>query len=113
KDYVKLSLDEARMLVLGAQILLGFEYRTFLEKGFDELPTLSQDLRLVSLVAILLTMLLLMWPASYHQPVEDGEAPRGAQPFSTLVMCWALLPFALALGIDIYVVAQKVAGYFL
>src|SRR5579884_2290720 len=110
-DYIKLSLDEARMLVLGAQILLGFEYRTFLESGFDKLPVLSQHLRIMSLSLILLTMLLLMWPASFQQIVEDGEATKSVQQFTTSVMCWALLPFAVALGLDIYTVVEKVTGY--
>jgi hypothetical protein len=37
---VKTALDETRMLVLGAQILLGFELSGVFRDGFESLPTL-------------------------------------------------------------------------
>ena len=107
----KLTIDEARLLVLGAQILLGFQYRTFLEPGFERLPVLSQHLRLGSLAAVLLTMLLLMWPGAFQQITERGEMTLKVLAFATQVMCYALFPLAVALGIDVYTVAQKVGGY--
>jgi hypothetical protein len=36
---VKLALDETRMLILGAQILLGFQFRGVFSDGYDQLPT--------------------------------------------------------------------------
>jgi len=42
KDKIKLTLDESRMLVLGAQILLGFQFRSVFEAAFDRLPRSSQ-----------------------------------------------------------------------
>jgi len=36
---VKIALDETRMLILGAQILLGFQFRGPFSDGFDQLPT--------------------------------------------------------------------------
>jgi hypothetical protein len=108
---VKLSLDEARLLVLGAQILLGFQYRAFLETGFNRLPALSQNLRLASLGLMLATMFMLMWPISFHEIVEQGNLTPRLLRFATFVMGLALLPFAIALGIDIYTIVQKPAGY--
>jgi hypothetical protein len=35
---VKIALDETRMLILGAQILLGFQFRGAFSDGFDQLP---------------------------------------------------------------------------
>jgi hypothetical protein len=111
KKKTKLSLDEARLLVLGAQILLGFQYRAFLESGFARLPLLSQHLRLASLGLMLTTMLLLMWPITFHELVEDGQLTPRLLRFATSLMSLALLPFAAALGIDIYTVGQKLGGY--
>lgn len=108
QEKVKLTLDEARMLVLGCQILLGFQYRSFLENGFFALPELSHYLKLASLCAVLLTMALLMWPASFHQIAEEGEANRAMFNFTTRVMCWAFFPFALATGIEVFTVVQRV-----
>jgi hypothetical protein len=35
---VKVALDETRMLILGAQILLGFQFRGVFGDGYDRLP---------------------------------------------------------------------------
>jgi hypothetical protein len=36
---LKIALEETRMLVLGAQVLLGFQLRGAFEDGFEDLPT--------------------------------------------------------------------------
>src|SRR5438045_3389610 len=41
---VKTALDETRMLILGAQILLGFELRSAFSEGFDKLSGHSRHL---------------------------------------------------------------------
>jgi hypothetical protein len=43
---------------------------------------------------------LLIWPAAYHRIVEQGEATIEQHKFTTAVMDFALLPFALVLGIN-------------
>ena len=37
-EKVKIALDETRILILGAQILLGFGFRGVFSERFDELP---------------------------------------------------------------------------
>ena len=110
KDRIKTTLDESRMLILGSQVLLGFQYKSVLEKGFEKLPELSQNMKLGALCLMLVTTALLMSPGSYHRIVKEGEDDEDLHRFSTRVMCVALLPFAVALGIDLYVSAEKVAG---
>ena len=92
------------------QILLGYQFNSFVQKGFDKLPSPSPGLKLLSLLAVLLTMGLLMWPASHHQLAENGEATKPVFSFAMCVMCWALLPFALALGVEVYIVSQTIFG---
>ena len=36
---VKIALDETRILILGAQILLGFQFRGVFSDGYEQLPT--------------------------------------------------------------------------
>jgi hypothetical protein len=36
-DRIENVLNEARMLLLGGQVLLGFSYRVFFEPGFDRI----------------------------------------------------------------------------
>ena len=110
KDKIKVVLDEGRMLILGAQVLLGFQYRSVFEAGFDKLPASSQLLKLMGLCLMLLAIMLLMSPGAFHRIVADGEDREEVHSFATSVMDWALLPFALSLGIDVYVATQKLAG---
>jgi hypothetical protein len=42
-EKLKLALDETRMLVLGAQVLLGFQLRSAFQEAFDALPRAKQD----------------------------------------------------------------------
>lgn len=111
KDKVQNVLDEGRMLVLGSQVLLGFQFRSIMEPGFESLPLPSQLLKLVALGLMLVAIALLISPSSYHRLVERGEDTEDIHRYATKVMLWAMLPVALSLGIDLYVVTQKVVGW--
>jgi hypothetical protein len=110
KNKVKNALDEARMLVLGAQVLVGFQMRSVFEKGFDSLPIISQALKLMGLGLMLVAVGLIIAPSSYHRLVERGEDTHEIHRYTSKLASWALLPFAFGLGIDLYVATQKVAG---
>lgn len=109
-DKVQNALDEARMLVLGAQVLIGFQFKSAMEKGFEHLPPLSQDLKLLGLVLLAATLALLMAPAAFHQIVERGRDTERLHDYGSKIMCYALLPFGVGLGLDGYVAATKIAG---
>lgn len=110
KDKVQNALDEARMLILGCQVLLGFQYRTAFEKGFDGLSRSARYLDLAALVLMLIVLALLISPGAYHRLVTQGEDTEGVHHFTSEVMAIALLPFAAVLAIDIFIVAENIAG---
>ncbi|HEX6622845.1 MAG TPA: DUF6328 family protein, partial [Pyrinomonadaceae bacterium] len=110
KDKVQNALDEGRILILGAHILLGFQLRSFLEKGFETLPVSSRFLMLGGLGLLLIAVALLVAPTAYHRIVERGEDTEEIHSYTSRVMTFALLPLALALGLDIYVAAAKIGG---
>ena len=111
KDKVRNALDEARMLVLGAQVLVGFQFRSVFEQGFERLPLPSQLLKLLGLGLMLIAVGLIISPAAYHRLVERGEDTREIHRYTSRLMTWALLPFCFGLGIDFYVAVQKVVGW--
>jgi Family of unknown function (DUF6328) len=111
KDRIKTALDEGRMLILGAQILVGFQYRSVLEPVFEKLPASSRFLKLGALCLMLIATALLMSPAAYHRIVVEGEDTEDMHRFATRTLGLALLPFALAFGIDVYIVTQHLTGY--
>jgi hypothetical protein len=107
---IKTAMDESRILILGTQILLGFQYRAFFEKSFETLPRVSQSLNLVGLGVLLLAIALLMWPSAYHRIVRNGNDTVDVHKFATRVMDVALLPVAIALTLGFYVLSAKVWG---
>ena len=109
-DRVENALNECRILILGAEVLLGFQYRSTFESGFDKLPRLTQDLKVAGLALILVAVGLLIVPSSYHRLVERGEDSARLHRFTSRVATLALLPFAVSLGIDLYVATEKLFG---
>ena len=103
KNKIQDALNEARILILGAQVLLGFQFRAPLEQGFDKLPPAAQQLKLGGLGLLMVTIGLLMLPAVYHRVVAEGEDTPGVHRFTSTVTAIALLPFALALAGDFFV----------
>lgn len=110
KSKIEDALNEGRILVLGMQVLIGAQYNSAFASGFQKLPDLSQGLMVGALAPLLLAMTLMMAPAPYHQLVEKGQNTRPFLEFVNRMLALAPFPFAVALGIDLYVVTEKVAG---
>jgi hypothetical protein len=105
---VENALNETRMLVLGAQVLLGFEFQSVFQPGYDRLPAPIQDLKVIGLALMLLAVGLLVAPGAFHQIVEHGNDSPSVMEFTGQIAFLALFPFALGLGIDVYVAGQLV-----
>ena len=107
---MKNALDEARILVLGAQVLLGFQYRSFFEEGFDHLPAADRACQVAGLLALLLSVGALFLPASRHRIVERGNDTERFHRFTMAVMRFALLPFAVGLTLSLGVAGDRILG---
>lgn len=110
KDKVQHALDEARMLVLGAQVMLGFDYRGFMMKRFDALGGAVHAVKLATLALMFVTLVLLLTPAAHHRIVERGEDAEELTRFTRRVMNVALVTFTLGLAGDVGVVVHATAG---
>ncbi len=104
------ALDEARILVLGIQVLVGFGFRAFFDAGFERLPPWAQRVKLAALSLELAALGLVVLPGSWHRLVEGGEDGGAVLRVTTRALAVALLPFALGLGGDVAVGALPVAG---
>jgi Family of unknown function (DUF6328) len=107
---VKLALDETRMLILGAQILLGFQFRGAFSDGYDQLPTEVRYLNGLALGLMVLVVGLLIAPGPYHRIVEGGADTSHFHAVVTVIADLALAPFALALGLDLFIAAGRIFG---
>jgi hypothetical protein len=71
---VKTALGETRTLILGAQILLGFQYQGAFQEKFDTLPSISRQMSALALLLMLLTVGLLIAPSAFHRISQKGES---------------------------------------
>lgn len=110
KDKIKTTLDEGRILIIGAQVLLGIQFRSLLEPGFEKMSEHAKYVRLGGLGLLLTAIALLIWPCAYHRIVEDGEDSEELNRFATAVIGVALLPFALGLASDFLIGAEFMFG---
>jgi len=107
---IKTALDETRMLILGAQVLLGFELRSAFSEGFDKLPGHAKHIEALALILMTISVALMIAPGLYHRIVEGGQDSGPFYRVATTISDLALLPFGLALGLDIFVSIEHVFG---
>jgi hypothetical protein len=108
---IKTALEETRMLVLGAQILLGFELSGVFRDGFQSLPLHARYLDGIALLLIIVTVALLITPETYHHLVELGGSTGRFHQLISLMADGALLPFALSLGLALFIAGESIFGF--
>jgi hypothetical protein len=90
-------LTEVRVVLPGAQALLGFQFAATLTDGFDRLP---QAMKLIHFAT----------PAAWHRLVERGELTERFHRFASWMVVSAMVPLALGLCGDLFVVTHKITG---
>jgi hypothetical protein len=108
KDKIKHALTEARVVLPGAQALLGFQFATMMTEKFDKLPPTLRALHLGSLGCMALAVVLLITPAAWHRIVERGEENERMHRLASAMVVAALVPIALGLSGDLFIVAYQV-----
>ncbi|MEI6350020.1 MAG: DUF6328 family protein [Verrucomicrobiota bacterium] len=102
------ALTEARMVLPGAQALLGFQFVAVFAESFEKLPKTLKEIHLLSLLLVALCAVLLMSPAAYHRIVERGENTARFYTVANRLVLAALVPLGIGISLDFYVVAQKI-----
>jgi len=102
-------LTEARVILPGAQALLGFQLAVALTQAFDGLPASSKAAHACALGLIALSTISLMAPAAYHRIAYGGEASKTFLQIGSCYMLAATAALAFELTADIYVVITKIA----
>ena len=107
-DRVKTALDETRTLILGAQILLGFQCQGVFQERFDLLPPHARAMDGWALGLMLLTIALLIAPSAFHRIAERGTDTGRCQAWIGRFAAAALLPFAAGLGLDLALILERI-----
>jgi hypothetical protein len=102
-------LTEARVILPGAQALLGFQLAVILTEAFDKLPGASKATHAVALGFVALCTILLMTPAAYHRIVYGGEESDDFLKLGSRFVLAATGALALGLAADVYVVMARIA----
>jgi uncharacterized membrane protein YidH (DUF202 family) len=109
-DRTKTALDESRMLMLGAQILLGFQFQAPFQDSFPTISNAEKTTEVAVLGLIILVVGLLIAPSAYHRIAEDGEASHHFIRFLTRLSLSTLPIFAVAIGLDLGIAGTRIGG---
>jgi hypothetical protein len=108
---IKTALDETRTLILGAQILLGFQYQGVFQERFETLPPHARAMNGWALGLMLLTVALLIAPSAFHRIAERGADTGRCHVLIGRFAAAALLPFAAGLGLDLTIALERSLGH--
>lgn len=107
---LKTALDETRLLIVGVQVLLGFQFQAFFQDGFTDLRVSSRYASLGALMLLVLSTALLITPAMLHQLAETGNSSTRLLKATTLSAGAALALLTISLGLAAYVVTYRTFG---
>ncbi|HVZ93473.1 MAG TPA: DUF6328 family protein [Phycisphaerales bacterium] len=109
-DKVRQVLTEARMVLPGAQALLGFGSIAVLMDAFKELPPTLKVVHTAGVCFIAVAVILLMTPAAYHRLVEDGEQTERFHRVASRLLLLAMAALAPGLSAAVWIVMERVSG---
>jgi hypothetical protein len=104
---LKTALDESRLLILGAQVLFGFQFEAVFQDLFADIPVGSRYVHCAGLVMLLASIALLIAPSLFHQIIFGGESRPRALIMATTLAGASLLPLTFGLGAVIFVTFEQ------
>jgi hypothetical protein len=103
---VKQVLIECRVVLPGAQALLGFQLIIMWMTAFYKIPQAWKVLHLASLTSVGICTVLLITPAAWHRIVEQGEDSEMLHHITARLLLWAMVFLALGICGDFWIVAR-------
>jgi hypothetical protein len=107
---VKTGLDEARMLVLGCDILVGVQFQAAFQQTFQTRPLHMRFANILALLLMIVALGLLIAPSCQYIIAARGKPTRRMAEAITWATSPALFPFASALGLDISMEIEEISG---
>jgi hypothetical protein len=103
-------LTEARVILPGAQALLGFQLTVVLTDAFERLAPDLQIVHGLALACIAAATMLLMAPAAYHRIVYGGEVSEDVYRLGGKLIMAGTFMLAIGLAADTHVIVTKTTG---
>ena len=102
-------IEECRMLLPGIQALFGFQLIAVFNSTFAEkLSSFEQEIHLLAIGLIGLSIALILTPAAYHRQIEHVSITRRFIDISTRLMLWSMATLALSISLDLYLVSRLI-----
>jgi len=106
-DYM---LTEGRVVLPGAQALLGFQLIAVLTKPFEQLPPALKVIHVVGLGMLALSIMLLLAPAAFHRLAFNGDDAPPVHSVGSVLVTAALAALAIGLGAAVAVAIGALTG---
>jgi hypothetical protein len=104
-------LEECRTVVPGMQALFGFQLIAVFSPVFkDDLSQSERMLHLAALLLVAVAVALVMAPAALHRQSEPMSVSRGFIATSSRLLMASMVPLALGICLDVYVIARVILG---
>ena len=107
---LKLALNENRLLILGTQVLFGFQFNGIFQELFVELPYPWRVLESCGLTLLMVSIAFLVAPSMHHRLVEGGRDNARVLKLAADFAGFALLPLTFALAFDMFVAVAWTIG---
>jgi hypothetical protein len=107
-EKVDQMLTEARVILPGAQALLGFQFAVTMTKAFAMLRAPNRDIHFFALAMEAMAIMLLLAPAAVHRITFGGADNERFHDIGSALVTIALVPLALGIAADFYVAASKI-----
>jgi hypothetical protein len=104
KEKIRTLGTEVRVVLPGAQALLGFQFSAFLSDTFEKLTPLGQAVHFGSTIAMAVAVILLMVPAAYHRLATGGEDTREVDRVGSFAMLGAMGFLIFSMAGDLYLI---------
>lgn len=100
------TTDEARMLLPGVQVVMGFQLIAVFNQRFEELTSLEQQIHFVAFLMLILAMGLIMAPAAYHRQAEQGVLSRRFIDLASRLLTLSMIPLVVGIALDTYLIGR-------
>jgi hypothetical protein len=103
-------LTEARVILPGAQALLGFQFVVMMTRAFANLAPFAQLIHLAALVSLVIAVILLISPAAIHRLTFEGRDDPRLHRVGSRIVTIALLPLGASIACDIWVALYRLSA---
>jgi hypothetical protein len=99
---IEQQLTEARVILPGAQALLGFQFIVMLTQTFRQLPGEIRIAHLIALISLTSAIVLLICPATVHRITFSGHDDPRLYDIGARLLAMALVPLAAGISLDVW-----------